>query len=42
MGSAVRRRDLDDARMPMVQMAEALAARGEISRNEKGGDGLIR
>ena len=42
MGSAVRLRDRDDARMRTVQMAQDLAGRGDISRDEKGGDGLIR
>jgi len=37
----VRLRDVDDAQMNMVQMAKDLAARGEITLDEKGGDELI-
>jgi flagellar motor switch protein FliG len=37
----VRLRDVDDAQMQMVQMAKDLAARGEITLDEKGGDELI-
>jgi flagellar motor switch protein FliG len=37
----VRLRDVDDAQMQMVQLAKDLAARGEITLNEKGGDELI-
>jgi len=37
----VRLRDVDDAQMAMVQLAKDLAARGEITLDEKGGDELI-
>jgi flagellar motor switch protein FliG len=37
----VRLRDVDDAQMNMVQLAKDLAARGEITLDEKGGDELI-
>jgi flagellar motor switch protein FliG len=37
----VRLRDVDDAQMQVVQMAKDLAARGEITLDEKGGDELI-
>jgi flagellar motor switch protein FliG len=37
----VRLRDVDDAQMNMVQLAKDLAARGEITLDERGGDDLI-
>jgi flagellar motor switch protein FliG len=37
----VRLRDVDEAQMAMVQLAKDLAARGEITLDEKGGDELI-
>jgi flagellar motor switch protein FliG len=37
----VRLRDVDDAQMSMVQLAKDLAARGEITLDEKGADELI-